>query len=99
MRAHKLVENKHTATQAIQLMEDPYNGMIVRYDEVKFEEDKVNDELCIKFEYDILDDADLDYNTEELEQYLGDFLQELIIHGLENNDITYTGGKETLDLN
>ena len=43
-------------------------------------------------EYDIIDDAGVDYVKEELEQYLGDMLVEFITYGLIKNEITYTGG-------
>jgi len=90
MRGHVVMENKHNGNRAIKLTDKPYEGIIFSYGAVSFEE--VDDHLKIKFDYDIHNDAGYDLVKEEFEQYLGDFLQELIRYGLENNELIYTGG-------
>ena len=50
------------------------------------------DSPTLKFEYEMIEDIDTVYNKEAFEKYIGDLLVELIQYGLENNDITYTGG-------
>ena len=94
IRPHRVVESKKSGVQALQLTEHPYGGIIFSFGKVDFEEKDTGGEkaLCIKFDYEVHDDAGLDYNKEEFERYLGDFLQELIWYGLENNDLVYTGG-------
>jgi hypothetical protein len=87
---YKTVQNKKTNVEAIKLLEHPYEGIIYSYGKVKFVEE--GDNLRIKFEYDIIEDADSIYDTKEFEQYIGDILQELIHLGIEKNNITYTGG-------
>lgn len=90
VRPHKVLENKRNGVQAIKLTESPYSGIIFNYGKVSFDEQ--SEQLKIAFEYDIIDDAGVDYVKEELEQYLGDMLVEFITYGLIKNEITYTGG-------
>jgi hypothetical protein len=90
VRPHVVMENKHNGMNAIKLTESPYSGIIISYGKVAFEE--VGDSLRIKFDYEVHDTANVQYDKQELEQYLGDLLQELIIYGIHNNDLTYTGG-------
>lgn len=90
LRPHKVLENTHNGCQAIKLTETPYSGIIISYGAVSF--DEVGDHIKLKFDYEVHDDAGIEYDKQELEQYLGDFLQELIVWGIHNNDLTYTGG-------
>ena len=92
MRKHVVLENKHNGTQAIKLLEDPYSGIIISYGKVSFDTNEEDAILKLNFEYNIHEDCGYDYDKVELENYLGDFLQELILYGLTHNDITYTGG-------
>jgi 3-oxoacyl-ACP reductase-like protein len=91
-RPHQVLESRATGQTAIKLTEEPYSGIIFNYDRVEFVPDDENDKLHIKFEYDIVNDNGVKYVKEELETYLGDFLQELIMYGILNNDLIYTGG-------
>lgn len=90
MFPHKVLENRFNGQQAIKLLDDTYSGMIVVYSKVEFDEDI--DTLHMKFEYNIIDDGGVVYDKEELEQYLGECLEQLLCHGIENNNITYSGG-------
>lgn len=92
VRPHVVLESKSTGISAIKLTDGPYSGIIFNYGKVEFVEDYDNDKLHIKFEYDLHNDGGLKYNKEDFEIYLGEFLQELIMYGLVNNDIIYTGG-------
>ena len=90
LRPHVVLENKHNGMHAIKLTEEPYSGIIFTYGKVEFKEQA--DNLNIGFEYEILDNAGRNFVKEDLEQYLGDFLQELIVYGVAQNNLTYTGG-------
>jgi len=92
LRPHKVLEHKHNGQQAIKLTEEPYSGIIFSYGKVEFDVNDDETECKIKFDYDVHDTAGKDVKTEAFHQYLGDFLQELIIWGVQNNDLTYTGG-------
>lgn len=88
-----VVESKQDGLQAIKLTAGAFEGIIYTYGKVSFDEDEANDKINLHFEYDILD-----YNDKGLtdkapfEQYIGDILQELIHEGIEQNNLTYTGG-------
>jgi hypothetical protein len=73
------VQSKTTGLDAIKLLEDPYSGIIFTYGKVSFDVDEENKKVKINFEYEILDRASKEWNKEIFEEYLGDFLQELII--------------------
>jgi hypothetical protein len=93
MFKYVVVENKHTGYDAIKLLDDPFSGIIISYGKVEFEEDDPNDTLRLKFEYEIHDKAGKDFtDLKPFEKYLGDLLQQLIHEGLEENNLTYTGG-------
>lgn len=94
MRPHAVVESKSSGISAIKLLEEPYSGIIFTYGKVSFDEDDVNVKLKINFEYEILDSASKEWDKELFEEYLGDFLQELIRDGIEQNNLTYTGGTD-----
>lgn len=94
MRDHVVLENKHNGTHAIKLLEEPYSGIIISYGKVSFDTNEDDDVLKLAFDYEVHDDRGIEYDKVQFENYLGDFLQELIMYGLEKNDITYTGGVE-----
>lgn len=89
-----LVENKETGHQAIRLTTGPYSSIMYTYGKVEFEDPDLFDDTPpkIKFEYEIIEDYGIKYNKETFEHYIGDLLVQLLESGVENNDITYTGG-------
>ena len=88
----KPLESRQDGTVAIQLLDEPFTGMIVSYGVVGF--DSIDEEAgaVLKFEYDLHDDGGLAYDKFELETRLGDILIELIEEGLTNNTLIYSGG-------
>ena len=90
LRPHKTLERNGQI--ALQLSEGKFSGIIFSYGRVEFEENKDAEELKVIFDYELHDDAGIEYDPKELKQYLGDFLIELIIFGIEQNNIVYTGG-------
>jgi hypothetical protein len=91
---HVIVESRSDeGLSAIKLTDDPYAGIVFSFGKVQFPEDLAEDENCqISFDYDVYDDAGVEYNVDEFEKYIGDFLIELIMYQLSKNDIVYTGG-------
>lgn len=93
MRPHKVLEHKNgEGVYALKLTEGKHAGIIFSYGKVEFKENEAKDNLVINFEYEIHEDYGITYDKGEFERELGEFLQELIEYGVENNDITYTGG-------
>jgi hypothetical protein len=90
LRPHVVLENRHNGMNAIKLTEEPYAGIIFTYGKVTMEERE--DSANIQFEYEVLDNAGRNYVKEDFEFYLYEFLQELIVYGVAQNNLTYTGG-------
>jgi hypothetical protein len=87
------VQNKSNGMDAIKLLDEPFSGIIFTYGRVEFDVDEANDRLKLKFEYEILEQAGKAFSDNgPFEQYIGDLLQELIHRGIEENNLTYTGG-------
>jgi hypothetical protein len=83
------VENRKTGVVALKLTEQPFEGIIISYGKVDFNEQ--GDTCKLHFEYDV-HESPVDYDRAELEHYLGDLLQFLIMDQLSKNEIIYTGG-------
>ena len=90
--SYVVLESKHDGLQAIKLTEEPYEGIIYSYGKVDFVPDEENEKLTIKFDYEIHDRNDKDFDEQVFEAYIGYILEGLIIEGVENNSLTYTGG-------
>jgi hypothetical protein len=90
IRPHKTLERNGQI--ALQLTEGQFSGIIFSYGRVSFNENKETDNLTVEFDYFLHDDAGHTIDDAELKEYLGDFLMELVVFGIEQNNITYTGG-------
>lgn len=93
---HKVLEQEIDGKKvyAIRLQEDPFRGIMYTYGRVSFDEDKENDRLSISFEYDLIEDNDQDYDTEEFHNYIGDLLQEMIMFEMGRNNLIFAGGTD-----
>jgi hypothetical protein len=88
-----VVESKKDGLQAIKLTEGAFSGIMYTYGKVSFDEDEVNDKVHLRFDYEILHQNKNNlFDKTSFEQYIGDILQELIHEGIEQNNLTYTGG-------
>lgn len=85
-----VLQSASTGAYRLKLTSGPYSGIIFSYGEVKFEE--MGDTCKMHFEYEVHEDAGVTYTANELEHYLGDMLQMIILEQLQQNEITYTGG-------
>lgn len=96
VRPHKTLEKNLESRKAFafELVEEPFKGIIISYNEVSFTEDTANDRLRLHFDYEIHRDNDSSYEKVELEEYLGDFLQELLHQGVAHNSLIYKGGTD-----
>jgi hypothetical protein len=88
-----VMENKANGMQAIKLTEEPFEGIIYTYGKVEFKEDEGKDKINLAFEYEILDMNNKGLtDMKPFEIYIGKILEELIHIGIEENNISYTGG-------
>lgn len=78
----------------VRLQENPYHDIIISYGRVSFNEDEENDTLAIAFEYDLIEDNDQEYDVKELETYIGELLQEMIVFEMARNNLIFTGGTD-----
>jgi len=92
-KPYVVVESRIDGHDAIKLTEEPFSGIIYTYGKVEFDEDEANSTVHLKFEYEVLD-----YNHKQLtdkkpfEKYIGKILEDLIHEGIQENNLTYTGG-------
>ena len=85
-----VLESASTGAYRLKLTTGPYAGIIFSYGGVRFDEQ--GDTCKLHFEYEVHEDEGVTYVTSELENYLGDLLQFIIVDQLQKNEITYTGG-------
>jgi len=78
--------------EALAFTEGPFAGIIFSYSKVQLLEDKKNDQLALKFDYDIIENPLEEFDVEAFEQELGDHLTDLLREGVQKNSIIYTGG-------
>jgi len=87
-----VLESKYDGMQAIKLTKEPYEGIIYSYGKVNFVPDEKNDKLTIQFDYEIHDRNSKGFDEEIFQNYIGEILQQLIMEGIMENSISYTGG-------
>lgn len=88
-----VLQDKRNGQQAIKLTEEPFAGIIYCYGKVEFEVNEENDSLSLKFDYEIIDYAEKGLSDKKpFEKYIGKILEELIHEGIQENNLTYTGG-------
>lgn len=77
---------------SLQFDEGPFQGIIFRYNSVQVAE--VEEEYAtLTFDYDVLGETKPN-DLVAFEQTLGQLLQEMIMKGIEENSIVYTGGTD-----
>lgn len=93
---YKAVERDDVAPSiALELLENPFDGIILTIGKVSFSEE--GDECRMHYDYDIIENNDKEYTKEALEKEIGDIIIEGIINGIEQNSLTYTGGTDGED--
>ena len=75
----------------IKIMDGQYEGIIYKYNEVKFSQtENADGEIPLKFTFDILSNPNkASIDTEEFKVYIGDILIELIEEQLKNGSIIF----------
>ena len=90
MNNYELLDEEWNGNQLIKLTEHPYSGIIYTYGAVQLLEE--DDLLRIKFQFDIHQNPNIDFDKDVFRNYIGDILVDLIEKNLVNNSIVYTGG-------
>lgn len=75
----------------IKLIEDKYLNVVYKYGKVAFAKDEKPDgTLPMKFDYDIIKNPnEIDTNSQEFINYIGDILVELLEKQLKDGKVTY----------
>jgi hypothetical protein len=90
MRSHRTLERNGVI--ALELTDGEYSGIIFSYGGVRFEENEARDNLKVHFDYEIHEGEDKLKDKVAFEKDLGDFIIEMIIDGIEKNNLVYKGG-------
>lgn len=93
---YKAIEREDVAPKiALELLEDPFDGIILTLGKVSFTED--GDGCIMHYDYDIIENNSKEYDKKALEKEIGDILIEGIENGIKQNSLTYTGGTDGED--
>src|SRR5688500_4076258 len=93
LRPHRKLEKNINGQQiyALNFTDSEFSDIIFSYERVQFIEDKENDKLITKFHY-VVHEHKKEYDKKKFEQELGDFLIELVINGMMERNLIFTGG-------
>lgn len=93
---HRVVESEINGlpAYAVELLENPYEGILITYGKVNFEEDEKQEVLKIHFDYELIRDNGNEYDKKEFENHIGDLLQDIIRYEMLRNRLIYTGGTD-----
>jgi hypothetical protein len=90
MRPHRTLEKD--GVTALELTSGQFSGIIFSYGGVKFEENEAKDNLKVHFDYEIHEGESTLKDKAAFEKELGDFILEMIVDGIEKNNLVYKGG-------
>jgi len=86
---YSVVEHRSSGMDAIKLLDEPFEGIIFTYGLIDIEEDEIDHNITIKFDYEILDKGKKDFgNMEPFENYIGELLQHILRAGIEQENNT-----------
>lgn len=97
LRPHRRLERNGLI--ALELTTGPYSGIIFSYGGVKFEENKEEDRLHVKFDYTIHENEPEDLDKVAFEKEIGDFLLEIVLYQIEEKSLIYKGGLDEVGEN
>ena len=100
---HKVLSDGTTNGTPVGLTftENNFAGIVFRYNDVKFDEDKNNDVLKVRFDYTVLDvpEALVDFDKAQFEKIVGEFGLQLLYYGLERDHLGMLPADESSDFN
>jgi|APCry1669188970_1035186.scaffolds.fasta_scaffold06107_5 hypothetical protein len=77
---------------SVTVSEGKFAGVKYVLGKTELVEDKDNDNLTLKYHYDIIDSKIEDSDIPEFEKLIGDILMQMLSDGVKNNDLIYSGG-------
>lgn len=93
LRPHRKLEKNVDGQQvyALNFTDSEFSDIIFSYESVQFIEDPDNDKLITKFNY-VVHEHKNEYDKQKFEKELGDFLIELVVQGIMERNLIFTGG-------
>ena len=89
-KRYAFAQRKGDDFTCVKLLEGDYEGVIYKYDNVKFEELNNNGQVPLQFTYDVfLNPNSKDVDNQDFKNYIGDILVELVDQQLKNGQITF----------
>jgi hypothetical protein len=79
--------------QAIELYKIPYSGIIVVFNRVELIP-RDDESVTLSFDYDFIRELPGSWKKEDLDQYLGGILEEIIRDKLAKNELVFAGGTD-----
>ena len=81
-----------TNQYSITLTEGKFAGVKYVLGKTELIENKEQDNLTLKYHYDIIESKIEDSDKQEFETLIGDVLMQMLSDGVKNNDLVYSGG-------
>lgn len=81
-----------TNQYSITLSEGKFAGVKYVLGKTELIENKEQDNLTLKYHYDIIESKIEDSDKAEFETLIGDILMQMLSDGVKNNDLVYSGG-------
>ena len=98
LRPHKVLSKIEIGgdIHALSLKEGPFSDIVFSYKDVHFEENEEQDHLKVKFDYDVhyVPEDRLGFDTKAFEKELGDFVVELLMYGVEKENLGFINDDE-----
>jgi len=85
-------EPYNTNQYSIAISEGKFAGVKYVLGKTELIENKDNDNLTLKYHYDIIESKIEDSDIPEFETLIGDILMQMLSDGVKNNDLVYSGG-------
>jgi len=87
-KRYAFAQRKGDDFTCVKLLEGDYEGVIYKYDNVKFEELNNNGQVPLQFTYDVfLNPNSKDVDSQDFKNYIGDILVELVDQQLKDETL------------
>jgi|SRR5210317_1185803 len=87
-KRYAFVQKQGDDFTCIKILEDEYEGIIYKYNNVKFEEVNNNGQIPLQFTYDVFLNSDnKDVDNQKFKNYIGDILVELVDQQLKDGTL------------
>ena len=87
-KRYAFAQRKDDDFTCVKLLDGEYEGIIYKYNNVKFENVNTNGQIPLQFSYDVFQNPEnKDVDTQEFKNYIGDILVELVDQQLKDGTL------------